>query len=180
VIVEQVIRPTGLVTPRWKSSREGPGDDLLERDSRARGENERCAGDHAAEAHGGGFVRVFYENWRRCRYLHSEVETWTHQNLRDLRPREFDVAHRINLLREGLDLPQNVAVAILDADKEGFLRSTTSSSRRLELRQAHRGGQLLYADRRTDSMNQALMKRTGVAPSKSRTTKRTTSPDVHY
>ena len=94
----------------------------------------------------------------RCRYLHSEVETLDRiKILRDLRRGEFDVLIGINLLREGLDLPEVSLVAILDADKEGFLRSTTSLIQTIGRCARHvEGRAILYADRRTDSMNQAI------------------------
>jgi len=100
----------------------------------------------------------FSEIGVRCRYLHSEVETLDRiKILRDLRRGEFDVLIGINLLREGLDLPEVSLVAILDADKEGFLRSTTSLIQTIGRCARHiEGRAILYADRRTDSMNQAI------------------------
>src|SRR5437016_876563 len=100
----------------------------------------------------------FTEIGVRCRYLHSEVETLDRiKILRDLRRGEFDVLIGINLLREGLDLPEVSLVAILDADKEGFLRSTTSLIQTIGRCARHiEGRAILYADRRTDSMNQAI------------------------
>jgi len=94
----------------------------------------------------------------RCRYLHSEVETLDRiKILRDLRRGEFDVLIGINLLREGLDLPEVSLVAILDADKEGYLRSATSLIQTIGRCARHiEGRAILYADRRTDSMNQAI------------------------
>jgi excinuclease ABC subunit B len=94
----------------------------------------------------------------KCRYLHSEVETLERiKILRDLRRGEFDVLIGINLLREGLDLPEVSLVAILDADKEGFLRSNTSLIQTIGRCARHiEGRAILYADRRTDSMNQAI------------------------
>jgi excinuclease ABC subunit B len=100
----------------------------------------------------------FSEIGVRCRYLHSEVETLDRiKILRDLRRGEFDVLIGINLLREGLDLPEVSLVAILDADKEGFLRSTTSLIQTIGRCARHiEGRAILYADRHTDSMNQAI------------------------
>jgi excinuclease ABC subunit B len=94
----------------------------------------------------------------RCRYLHSEIETLERVRiLRDLRRGEFDVLIGINLLREGLDLPEVSLVAILDADKEGFLRSTTSLIQSMGRCARHiEGRAILYADRITDSMRQAM------------------------
>jgi excinuclease ABC subunit B len=94
----------------------------------------------------------------RCRYLHSEIETLERVNiLRDLRRGEFDVLIGINLLREGLDLPEVSLVAILDADKEGYLRSTGALIQTMGRAARHlRGKAILYADRRTESMQQAI------------------------
>jgi excinuclease ABC subunit B len=100
----------------------------------------------------------FTEVGVRCRYLHSEVETLDRiKILRDLRRGEFDVLIGINLLREGLDLPEVSLVAILDADKEGYLRSATSLIQTIGRCARHiEGRAILYADRRTDSMNHAI------------------------
>ena len=94
----------------------------------------------------------------RCRYLHSEIETLERVKiLRDLRRGEFDVLIGINLLREGLDLPEVSLVAILDADKEGFLRSAGSLIQTMGRAARHINGRaILYADRMTDSMRQAI------------------------
>ena len=103
-------------------------------------------------------TEYFTEIGVRCRYLHSEVETLDRiKILRDLRRGEFDVLIGINLLREGLDLPEVSLVAILDADKEGYLRSATSLIQTMGRCARHiEGRAILYADRRTDSMNQAI------------------------
>ncbi len=100
----------------------------------------------------------FTEIGVRCRYLHSEIETLDRiKILRDLRRGEFDVLIGINLLREGLDLPEVSLVAILDADKEGYLRSTTSLIQTIGRCARHvEGRAILYADRRTNSMNEAI------------------------
>jgi len=100
----------------------------------------------------------FSEIGVRCRYLHSEVETLDRiKILRDLRKGEFDVLIGINLLREGLDLPEVSLVAILDADKEGYLRSTTSLIQTMGRCARHvEGRSILYADMRTKSMNEAI------------------------
>src|SRR6202000_1005191 len=94
----------------------------------------------------------------KCRYLHSEIETLERVRiLRDLRRGEFDVLIGINLLREGLDLPEVSLVAILDADKEGYLRSATSLIQTIGRCARHISGRaILYADTRTGSMNQAI------------------------
>ncbi len=128
VVVEQVIRPTGLVDPQVEIRPvKGQVDDLLE-EIRIRSEkNERVLVTTLTKRMSEDLSEYFTEIGIKCRYLHSEVETLDRiKILRDLRRGEFDVLIGINLLREGLDLPEVSLVAILDADKEGFLRSTTS------------------------------------------------------
>src|SRR6266513_2162140 len=128
VVVEQVIRPTGLVDPQVEIRPvKGQVDDLLE-EIRVRAEkNERVLMTTLTKRMEEDLSEYFTELGVRCRYLHSDVEALERiKILRDLRRGEFDVLIGINLLREGLDLPEVSLVAILDADKEGFLRSTTS------------------------------------------------------
>jgi excinuclease ABC subunit B len=110
----------------------------------------------------------------KCRYLHSEVSTLDRiKILRDLRRGEFDVLIGINLLREGLDLPEVSLVAILDADKEGFLRSSRLADSDHGPRGAHLEGRaILYADVMTDSMKRAIDETTGAAARSRNTTKR--------
>jgi excinuclease ABC subunit B len=124
VVVEQIIRPTGLVDPEVEIRPvKGQVDDLLH-EIRCAWRTTARAGDHADQAHGRGSGGVLLRVGVKCRYLHSEVSTLDRiKILRDLRRGEFDVLIGINLLREGLDLPEVSLVAILDADKEGFLRS---------------------------------------------------------
>jgi excinuclease ABC subunit B len=159
VVVEQVIRPTGLVDPQVEIRPvKGQVDDLLE-EIRVRAErNERVLVTTLTKRMSEDLSEYFTEIGVRCRYLHSEVETLERiKILRDLRRGEFDVLIGINLLREGLDLPEVSLVAILDADKEGFLRSTTSLIQTMGRCARHiEGRAILYADRRTDSMNQAI------------------------
>jgi len=159
VIVEQVIRPTGLVDPQVEIRPvKGQVDDLLE-EIRVRAEkNERVLVTTLTKRMSEDLSEYFTEIGVKCRYLHSEVETLDRiKILRDLRRGEFDVLIGINLLREGLDLPEVSLVAILDADKEGFLRSTTSLIQTIGRCARHiEGRAILYADRRTDSMNQAI------------------------
>ena len=159
VFVEQVIRPTGLVDPEVEIRPvKGQVDDLLEQ-IRVRAEkNERVLVTTLTKRMAEDLSEYFSEIGVRCRYLHSEVETLDRiKILRDLRRGEFDVLIGINLLREGLDLPEVSLVAILDADKEGFLRSTTSLIQTVGRCARHiEGRAILYADRRTDSMNQAI------------------------
>jgi len=159
VVVEQVIRPTGLVDPQVEIRPvKGQVDDLLE-EIRIRAEkNERVLVTTLTKRMAEDLSEYFTEVGVRCRYLHSEVETLERiKLLRDLRRGEFDVLIGINLLREGLDLPEVSMVAILDADKEGYLRSATSLIQTMGRCARHiEGRAILYADRRTGSMNQAI------------------------
>src|SRR5436853_4126258 len=125
VVIEQVIRPTGLVDPEIEVRPvKGQVDDLLE-EIRVRAErNERVLVTTLTKRMSEDLAEYFAETGVRCRYLHSEVETLERVRiLRDLRRGEFDVLIGINLLREGLDLPEVSLVTVLDADKEGYLRS---------------------------------------------------------
>src|SRR4030088_1317189 len=157
--VEQVIRPTGLVAPEVEIRPvKGQVDDLLE-EIRVRSEkNERVLVTTLTKRMSEDLSEYFTEIGVRCRYLHSEVETLDRiKILRDLRRGEFDVLIGINLLREGLDLPEVSLVAILDADKDGFLRSATSLIQTIGRCARHiEGRAILYADRRTGSMEQAI------------------------
>ena len=158
-IVEQVIRPTGLVDPEVEVRPvKGQVDDLLE-EIRIRAERgERVLVTALTKRMAEDLAEYFSEVGVKCRYLHSEVETLERVKiLRDLRRGEFDVLIGINLLREGLDLPEVSLVAVLDADKEGFLRSATSLIQTIGRCARHISGKaILYADRRTQSMNQAI------------------------
>jgi len=159
VFVEQVIRPTGLVDPEVEIRPvKGQVDDLLEEIRIRAAKNERVLVTTLTKRMAEDLSEYFSEIGVRCRYLHSEVETLDRiKILRDLRRGEFDVLIGINLLREGLDLPEVSLVAILDADKEGFLRSTTSLIQTIGRCARHvEGRAILYADRRTDSMNEAI------------------------
>jgi excinuclease ABC subunit B len=159
VFVEQVIRPTGLVDPEVEIRPvKGQVDDLLE-EIRVRAErNERVLVTTLTKRMSEDLSEYFSEIGVRCRYLHSEVETLDRiKILRDLRRGEFDVLIGINLLREGLDLPEVSLVAILDADKEGYLRSATSLIQTMGRCARHISGRaILYADTRTGSMSQAI------------------------
>ncbi len=159
VVVEQVIRPTGLVDPGVEVRPvKGQVDDLLEEIRVRAGKGERVLVTTLTKRMAEDLSEYFTEIGVRCRYLHSEVETLDRiKILRDLRRGEFDVLIGINLLREGLDLPEVSLVAILDADKEGYLRSATSLIQTIGRCARHiEGRAILYADRRTDSMNQAI------------------------
>ncbi|HYA96602.1 MAG TPA: excinuclease ABC subunit UvrB, partial [Methylomirabilota bacterium] len=157
--VEQVIRPTGLVDPEVEIRPvKGQVDDLLE-EIRVRAEkNERVLVTTLTKRMAEDLAEYFTEVGVRCRYLHSEVETLDRVKiLRDLRRGEFDVLIGINLLREGLDLPEVSLVAVLDADKEGYLRSATALIQTMGRCARHvEGRAILYADTRTRSMNEAI------------------------
>ncbi len=159
VIVEQVIRPTGLIDPQVEVRPvKGQVDDLLE-EIRIRSEkNERVLVTTLTKRMAEDLSEYFSEIGVKCRYLHAEVETLDRiKILRDLRRGEFDVLIGINLLREGLDLPEVSLVAILDADKEGYLRSATSLIQTMGRCARHvEGRAILYADRHTNSMNEAI------------------------
>ena len=159
VVVEQVIRPTGLVDPQIEVRPvKGQVDDLLE-EIRVRAErNERVLVTTLTKRMAEDLSEYFAEIGVRSRYLHAEVETLDRiRILRDLRRGEFDVLIGINLLREGLDLPEVSLVAILDADKEGYLRSATSLIQTIGRCARHiEGRAILYADRSTGSMEQAI------------------------
>jgi excinuclease ABC subunit B len=157
--VEQVIRPTGLVDPQVEVRPvKGQVDDLLEQIRVRSGRNERVLVTTLTKRMSEDLAEFFAEAGVRCRYLHSEIETLERiRILRDLRRGEFDALIGINLLREGLDLPEVSLVAVLDADKEGFLRSTTSLVQTIGRCARHvEGRAILYADRITDSMRAAM------------------------
>jgi excinuclease ABC subunit B len=159
VVVEQIIRPTGLVDPEVEVRPvKGQIDDLLHeiRDRVSRG--ERVLVTTLTKRMAEDLAEYYAEVGVRCRYMHSEIETLERiKLLRDLRKGEYDVLIGINLLREGLDLPEVSLVAVLDADKEGFLRSGGSLIQTIGrcARNVH-GRAILYADRMTDSMKRAM------------------------
>jgi excinuclease ABC subunit B len=159
VVVEQIIRPTGLVDPPVEVRPvKGQIDDLLHeiRDRVARG--ERVLVTTLTKRMSEDLAEYYSEVGVKCRYMHSEIETLERVKiLRDLRKGEFDVLIGINLLREGLDLPEVSLVAILDADKEGFLRSAGALIQTIGRCARNLNGRaLLYADRMTDSMKKAM------------------------
>jgi excinuclease ABC subunit B len=159
VVVEQLIRPTGLVDPEVEVRPiKGQVDDLLKEIRRRTEARERVLVTTLTKRMAEDLTEYFSELGVRCRYLHSEVETLERiKILRDLRKGEFDVLIGINLLREGLDLPEVSLVAILDADKEGYLRSASSLIQTMGRAARHvNGTAILYADRMTASMSQAL------------------------
>ncbi|NUQ29882.1 MAG: excinuclease ABC subunit UvrB [Acidobacteriaceae bacterium] len=159
VVVEQIIRPTGLIDPEVEIRPvKGQIDDLLGeiRDRAAR--NQRVLVTTLTKRMAEDLAGYYTEVGVRCRYMHSEIETLERVKLlRDLRKGEYDVLIGINLLREGLDLPEVSLVAILDADKEGFLRSQGSLIQTIGRAARHLEGRaILYADKMTDSMQRAI------------------------
>jgi excinuclease ABC subunit B len=159
VVAEQVIRPTGLIDPEVEVRPvKGQVDDLLEEIRKRAEAGERVLVTTLTKRMAEDLAEYFTEVGVRCRYLHAEVETLERVRiLRDLRRGEFDVLIGINLLREGLDLPEVSLVAILDADKEGYLRSATSLIQTMGRAARHINGRaILYADVFTDSMRHAI------------------------
>jgi excinuclease ABC subunit B len=159
VVVEQIIRPTGLVDPSVEIRPvKGQVDDLLGEIRRRTAENQRVLVTTLTKRMAEDLSEYYSEVGVKCNYLHSEVSTLDRiKILRDLRRGEFDVLIGINLLREGLDLPEVSLVAILDADKEGFLRSSGSLIQTIGRAARHvEGHAILYADVMTDSMRKAL------------------------
>jgi excinuclease ABC subunit B len=159
VVVEQVIRPTGLVDPEIEIRPiKGQVDDLLHEIRLRAGNNQRVLVTTLTKRMAEDLSEYYAEVGVRANYLHSEVSALDRMKiLRDLRRGEFDVLIGINLLREGLDLPEVSLVAILDADKEGFLRSTGSLIQTIGRAARHLEGRaILYADTMTDSMKRAI------------------------
>ena len=159
VVVEQIIRPTGLIDPEVEIRPvKGQVDDLLGEIRKRVEANQRILVTTLTKRMAEDLSEYYSEVGVRCRYPHSEVETLERiKILRDLRRGEFDVLIGINLLREGLDLPEVSLVAILDADKEGFLRSSGSLIQTIGRAARHvEGRAILYADVMTDSMKKAL------------------------
>jgi excinuclease ABC subunit B len=162
-VVEQIIRPTGLIDPEVEvRPTRNQIDDLLGEIRERVGAAERVLVTTLTKRMAEDLAEYYAEVGVRCRYLHSEIETLERVKiLRDLRRGEFDVLIGINLLREGLDLPEVSLVAILDADKEGYLRSAGALIQTMgrAARNVH-GKSILYADRHTDSMRQAMAETT--------------------
>ena len=159
VVVEQVIRPTGLVDPEVEIRPvKGQIDDLLAEIRDRAKRNERVLVTTLTKRMSEDLAGYYTEVGIRCRYMHSEIETLERVKLlAGLRRGEYDALIGINLLREGLDLPEVSLVAILDADKEGFLRSAGSLIQTIGRAARHvEGRAILYADRMTDSMKRAL------------------------
>ncbi len=159
VFVEQIIRPTGLIDPEVEVRPvRGQVDDLLHQIRLRAARNERVLVTTLTKRMAEDLSQYYMETGVRCRYLHSEVSTLDRVKiLRDLRRGEFDALIGVNLLREGLDLPEVSLVAILDADKEGFLRSAGSLVQTIGRAARNLNGKaILYADVLTESMRRAM------------------------
>ena len=159
VVIEQIIRPTGLLDPEVEVRPiRGQIDDLLHEVRERAARSERTLVTTLTKKMAEDLTDYYGDLGVRVRYLHSEIETLERiKILRDLRKGEFDVLVGINLLREGLDLPEVSLVAILDADKEGFLRSESSLIQTIgRTARNARGKAILYADTMTDSMRRAI------------------------
>lgn len=159
VVVEQIIRPTGLTDPVVEIRPvKGQIDDLLAEIRDRAEKNQRVLVTTLTKRMAEDLAGYYTEVGVRCRYMHSEIETLERiKLLRDLRKGEYDVLIGINLLREGLDLPEVSLVAILDADKEGFLRSQGSLIQTIGRAARHLEGRaVLYADKITESMQRAI------------------------
>ena len=158
-IAEQVIRPTGLIDPEIdvRPARHQV-DDLIGEIAKCTDKNERVLVTTLTKKMAEDLTRYFEDSGIKCRYLHSEIETIERvEIIRDLRKGVFDVLIGINLLREGLDLPEVSLVAILDADKEGFLRSERSLIQTSGRAARNLNGRvIMYADKITDSMQKAI------------------------
>ena len=159
VVVEQIIRPTGLIDPEVEQRPvKGQIDDLLHEIRQRTERQERVLVTTLTKRMAEDLTQFYQELGVRVRYLHSDIDTLERvEILRDLRRGAFDVLVGINLLREGLDLPEVSLVAILDADKEGFLRSTGSLIQTAGRAARNVNGRvIMYADATTDSMRVAL------------------------
>ncbi len=162
-VVEQVVRPTGLVDPQVEVRPASTQvDDLLSEISQRVAKNERVLVTTLTKRMAEELTEYLADHGVRVRYLHSEVDTVERvEIIRDLRLGEFDVLVGINLLREGLDLPEVSLVAILDADKEGFLRSERSLIQTMGRAARHlNGSAILYADVMTESIKRAIAETT--------------------
>ena len=157
--VEQVIRPTGLVDPKVTvKPTKGQIDDLIDEIRQRTAKNERVLVTTLTKRMAEDLTDYLLDNGIKVRYLHSDIDTLQRvELLRQLRLGEYDVLVGINLLREGLDLPEVSLVAILDADKEGFLRSTKSLIQTIGRAARNVSGEvIMYADQITESMQEAI------------------------
>ena len=159
IVIEQVVRPTGLVDPEIiVKPASSQVDDLLGEIHQVVDRNERVLVTTLTKRMAEDLTEFLNENGVRVRYLHSDIDTVERMEIiRDLRLGEFDVLVGINLLREGLDMPEVSLVAVLDADKEGFLRSEGSLIQTIGRAARNvRGRAILYADKVTGSMERAI------------------------
>ena len=159
-VVEQVIRPTGLTDPEISVRPvEGQIDDLMEEIRQRAARSERVLVTTLTKKMAEDLTTFLDNNGVKVRYMHHDIDTMERMEIiRDLRLGEFDVLVGINLLREGLDIPEVSLVAILDADKEGFLRSETSLVQTIGRAARNAGGQvIMYADQVTPSMERAIL-----------------------
>src|SRR6201982_167993 len=162
-VVEQLVRPTGLVDPEVEIRPVGTQvDDVLSEINKRVAINERVLITTLTKRMAEDLTEYLHEHGVRVRYLHADIDTIERiEILRDLRLRAFDVLVGINLLREGLDIPECGLVAILDADKEGFLRSETSLIQTIGRAARNVDGKvILYADTVTGSMERAMAETT--------------------
>jgi excinuclease ABC subunit B len=158
-VVEQIIRPTGLIDPEVEVRPvKGQVDDLMGEIADRAKKDERTLVTTLTKKMAEDLTRHYHELGLRVRYLHSDIETLERVKiLRDLRKGNFDALIGINLLREGLDLPEVSLVAVLDADKEGFLRSASSLIQTFGRASRNISGKaILYADTMTNSMRLAI------------------------
>ena len=158
-IVEQIVRPTGIIDPEVEvRETRNQIDDLMNEVRRRAEAGERTLVTTLTKKMAEDLTAYLLEHGFRVRYLHSEIDTLERiQIIRDLRLGEYDVLVGVNLLREGLDLPEVSLVAILDADKEGFLRGETSLIQTIGRAARNvRGQVLMYADRETQAMRTAI------------------------
>ena len=158
-IVEQIVRPTGIVDPEIEvRETRNQIDDLMNEVRRRVDRKERTLVTTLTKKMSEDLTGYLLEHGFKVRYLHSEVDTLERiQIIRDLRLGEYDVLVGVNLLREGLDLPEVTLVAILDADKEGFLRGETSLIQTIGRAARNINGRvLMYADKETDAMRKAI------------------------
>jgi len=159
VVVEQIIRPTGLTDPKVQlRPATGQVDDLLEVLRERAGRGERALVTTLTKRMAEELTEYYADLGLRIRYLHSDIKTFERTEIIcELREGKFDVLVGINLLREGLDIPEVSLVAILDADKEGFLRSTRSLIQTIGRAARNAGGEvILYADRETNSIRETM------------------------
>ena len=159
VVVEQVVRPTGLLDPKIEVRPTlNQIDDLLEEIRKRRAKNERVLVTTLTKRMAEELAKYFAKMGIRCRYIHSDIDTLERvEIIRDLRLGKFDVLIGVNLLREGLDIPEVSLVAILDADKEGFLRNKRSMIQTAgRAARNSEGFVIMYADKITRSMQETI------------------------